>query len=452
MTVSVASGATTAEADPPQHSWHVLGRSWPHGPRELASTLAWLRMCAIGGQVLTVVVVAGWLKIAIPLVELSLGIGVLAAFGCFAFWRLRRRTRVTTADAVAHIAVDTLALGYLLYLTGGATNPFVSLLVMPITLAAAALPLLPVAIVAALAVATYLLLMHFHVPLPSMHGFGTAAGDQLHIIGMAISFAITATMLGFFIARLARALRAHQADAELERVRALRDEGILAIATQAASTAHELNTPLSTIQTLLAELGRERADDAPLRADIALLAGQAERCRVILRELVTVGRSQLAGSVDTTTVGAFTSSACDSFRLLRPEIEVEYTIDAELQERAIGVVPALQHALVNLLNNAADASLANGSTRIELAVQRSGERLDLCIRDFGKGMPANAQQQPGWRFETTKRDGLGLGLALANATAERFGGNLLVLPAAAGGTEQHLRLPLANLENPHHDQ
>ena len=429
----------------------VSGHSWPHGPRELASTLSWLRMCAVGGQLLTIVVVAGWLRIEIPVLALLAGIALLGLFGFFAFWRLRRDWRVTATESVVHITVDTLVLGYLLYLSGGATNPFVSLLVMPITLAAAALPLRPVAIVASLAVATYLLLMRWHVPLPSMHGFGTTAGDQLHIIGMAISFAITASMLGFFIARLARALRAQQADAELERERTLRDEGILAIATQAASTAHELNTPLSTMRTLLAELGHEHAADPALGADIALLAGQAERCRVILRELVTVGRNQLAGAGEATTVGAFADSACDSFRLLRPEVDVTYSIASELQDHAITVVPALRHALINLLNNAADASLGAGSTRIELDVRRAGGLLDLSIRDHGKGMPSNAAPLGGLRFETTKLDGLGLGLALANATAERFGGHLVALPAAGGGITQHLRLPLATLDNPRHD-
>ncbi|MCB1577137.1 MAG: sensor histidine kinase, partial [Xanthomonadales bacterium] len=208
------------------------GQTWPHGSRQLLSTLAWLRLCAIGGQALTVAFVAAWLGIAIPVGALFAGIGVLAAFSLLAFWRLRRQTRVSATESMIHITIDTVVLGYLLYLTGGATNPFISLLVMPITLAATALPLRSVSIVAALAVTTYLLLMRFYVPLPEAVAVDTLSGFNLHLTGMAISFAITAGMLGYFIARLARALRAQQAEAELERERALRDEGILAIATQ----------------------------------------------------------------------------------------------------------------------------------------------------------------------------------------------------------------------------
>lgn len=428
------------------------GRTWPHGPRQLVATLAWLRMWAVAGQALTVLFVAYVLELAIPVPALLSGIGALTLFGLYAFWRLRQPRAIGAWQPVAHIGVDTLVLGYLLYLTGGASNPFVSLLVMPITLAATALPLLSVSAVATLSVGTFLLLMLFHVPLPQLGGDDALQPFSLHLTGMAISFAITAGMLGYFIARLARALRAQQAEAELERERALRDEGILAIATQAASTAHELNTPLSTMRTLLAELGREHHADAALSADLRLLASQAERCRDILRELVKVGSSQLAGSAEWISVSALADSTRDAFSLLRPEIEVAFSINDSVGARRIAVVPALHHAIINLLNNAADASLGNGDTRVELAIDGNDSVLELDVRDYGRGMSEGVTPTAGLRFETTKRDGLGLGLALANATAERFGGTLVARAAAGGGTLQRLRLPLATLDNPPHEQ
>lgn len=428
------------------------GRSWPHGPRQLVSTLAWLRLCAIAGQALTVIFVSRILGLPIAVVPLYAGIGVLALFCLYAFWRLRQSSSIGAMLPVAHIAVDTLVLGYLLYLTGGARNPFVFLLVMPIALAATALPLRSVSVVAVLSTATYFLLMFFHVPLPEMHGDHLLSGFNLHLAGMAISFAITAGMLGFFIARLARALRAQQAEAELERERTLRDEGILAIATQAASTAHELNTPLSTIRTLLGELAREHGEDATLAADIRLLVGQAERCRVILKDLVKIGSNQLAGVAVSMSVAEFADAARQSINLLRPEVEVRYRVGEEPGKRRMAVVPALQHALINLLNNAVDASLANGESRIELDVDESELMLELHVRDFGAGMQATRQRRPGSHFESTKRDGLGLGLALANATAERFGGTLDGSDAEGGGTRQRLRLPLATLENASNEQ
>jgi len=229
----------------------TIQRTGFHNARELTWTLAWLRLCAVAGQALTVAVVAFGMHLPIPVTGLALGILALLAFAVFVFWRLRQPWPVTSLEAVAHIAVDIAALSWLLHLTGGETNPFVSLLVLPITLAAAALPLRHVAIVALLAAFCYLALIPWHVPLPV-----TATEDggdfSLHVIGMAINFVIMAAALSFFVTRLARMLRAHESEIQRERERALRDEGILAIATQAAGAAHELNTPLSTMRTLLA--------------------------------------------------------------------------------------------------------------------------------------------------------------------------------------------------------
>lgn len=410
--------------------------------RELAETLAWLRLCAVAGQTLTVAIVALVLRIAIPVAPLAFGIGALAAFAAFAFWRLRQPWPVHLVEAFGHIAVDIGVLSWLLYFSGGATNPFVSLLVMPIALAAAALPLRYVIAVALLAAACYLLLVPWHVALPPLHASDSGAFN-LHVAGSVANFVVTAAVLAFFIARLARALRERERDVQRERERTLRDEGILAIATQAAGTAHELNTPLSTIRTLLAELRREHAGNDMLTEDLTLLAGQAERCRDILRELVAVGSRQLVGTPQRLALTRFVHDCENQFRLLRPEIELQVDIEAGADAREIEAAPTLRHALINLLSNAADASLGAGKPAIELGVTAGAKQVEFSVRDHGNGSAPGH----GVAFQTSKRDGLGLGLALAHATAERLGGTLRAEALANGGWRQRLRVPLATTDN-----
>jgi two-component system sensor histidine kinase RegB len=415
----------------------AIPRTGFHNARELTWTLAWLRLCAVAGQALTVAVVAFGMQLPIPAASLAFGIAALFAFALAVFWRLGRPWPVTSPEAVAHIAVDIAALGWLLYLTGGATNPFVSLLVLPITLAAAALPLRDVAIVAMLAAIVYLALIPWYVPLPMLH----ASGDfNLHVLGMAINFVIMAAALSFFVTRLARLLRARESEIQRERERALRDEGILAIATQAAGAAHELNTPLSTMRTLLAELKREHAAEPALADDIDLLAGQAERCRDILRELVAVGSRQLSGAPERRPLSEFVRDAEARFHLLRPEVDLAIAIENDAGERTIEAEPSLDHALINLLSNAADASLAAGRNRIELRVAANASQAEFGVRDFGAGTAAALSARSA--FQSNKRDGLGLGLALALATAERMGGELRAEIQADGGLLQRLRIPL----------
>lgn len=432
--------------------------SWSQGaPRELARTLAWLRVCAVSGQALTVAIVARVFGMPIAVMPLALGIAALAAFALFAFWRLDKTWPLGLAEVFGHIVVDIGVLSWLLFFSGGATNPFVSLLVMPIALAAAAMPLRYVLAVALLAAACYLGLIPWHVALPPQHL--AATGDfNLHVAGMAINFVVTAAVLAFFIARLARALRTREAEIQHERERALRDEGILAIATQAAGTAHELNTPLSTIRTLLAELCREQCGNAALESDLAILTKEAERCRDILRELVAVGGRQLAGTPQRLALSRFVADCVNHFHLLRPEIELDTSTDATADSRAIElrttidtatdsriveVSPNLRHALINLLNNAADASLAAGHSNIELHTTCIAERVEFGVRDHGFGIAPSTDIA----FRSSKRDGLGLGLALAHATAERLGGELTAEAAAGGGSLQRLRIPLATADN-----
>jgi two-component system sensor histidine kinase RegB len=410
--------------------------------RGLAETLAWLRLVAIGGQAMTVAAVVFGLALPIPVVPLALGIGALGLFALFAFLRLEQPWPVSLAEAFGHVAVDILALAYLLYWTGGVENPFVSLLVIPMALAAAALSLRYVAAVAVLASTCFVLLIRWHEPLPPLHAARFGATD-LHVVAVCANFVVTAVVLAFFIARLARALRAREGEVRRERERTLRDEGILAIATQAAGTAHELNTPLSTIRTLLVELQRERADEPTLAADLALLIGQAERCRDILRKLVQVGSRRLAGTPERLTLAGFVDACEHQFGLLRPEISLAIAFDGDAGERGIEAAPDLAHALINLLSNAGDASLAAGSADIGLRVAVVGRHAEFAVRDHGAGIAPGH----GAPFKTSKQHGLGLGLALAHSTAERLGGELAAHAAPDGGLIQRLRVPLLANDN-----
>ena len=420
---------------------HASRRGFLRRARGLTETLAWLRQCAVAGQASTVAVVALAFDMPITVVPLALGIGALALFSVFAFWRLRQPWPVGMPEAFGHVAVDIAALAFLLYWSGGVNNPFVALLVMPIALAAAAMPLRYVAAVASLAAACFLLLIPWHVALPPLPQ--DAGTFNLHVAGITANFVITAAALAFFIARVARALRDREAEVQLERERALRDEGILAIATQAAGTAHELNTPLSTSRTLLAELQREQAANPALAADLALLSGQAERCRDILRELVAIGSRQLAGAAQALTLATFARECEERFRLLRPEVVLQVSISEAVGAQVIEAAHDLRHALINLLSNAADASLAVGSTAVELLIAADAGKAEFGVRDHGHGIAPGG----GLAFRTSKHDGLGLGLALAHSTAERLGGELIAQVPTDGGLLQRLRVPLATADN-----
>lgn len=413
------------------------------GPAALARSVAWLRLCAIAGQSIAVLFCAFWMRIPLPLLPLLMGIGVLAVFAALASWRLGQPQPLREWEAIVHVAVDTLVLGYLLYCTGGASNPFITLLLMPIALSAAALSARGVLIIATLTGIAYLLLLNFYIPLEiGQTQFGHLS---LTVTGMGVNFVITAVLLGFFINRLAHSVRLQQREVQRVRERALRDEGILAIATQAAGAAHELNTPLSTMRTLLPELRREYAADAMLAEDLDLLQSQVERCRTILREMVAFGKAQLSQEPERLSLADFIHGCLERFQLLRPEAELTLSMDAELAKLMLRSPPGLRHALLNLLNNAVDASALNASDAVSFTIQREGGWLAFIVGDRGPGFNSDFEQVT--LGNSGKQSGLGIGLALAEATAERLQGELFTASTSAGA-EMRLRLPLTVIAAP----
>jgi two-component system sensor histidine kinase RegB len=418
----------------------------PIGPFALTRTLAWLRLCAIAGQSMAVMVCSWWMHIDIPTLSLLLGIDMLAVFAVFAAWRISQPWPVREWETVCHIVADTLVLSYLLYFTGGARNPFITLLLVPIALSAAALSVRAVLAIAAIAAAAYAVLLYWYVPLPMNELSSIDHGFSLHVAGMGVNFVVTALLLGFFINRLATAVRLQQQEVQRVRERALRDEGILAIATQAAGAAHELNTPLSTMRTLLPELRREHASDAVLDEDLELLEGQVERCRTILREMVAFGKAQLSQEPERVKLPAFIHGCVERFQLLRPEAELDLKVAPQLESLVLRTPPGLRHALLNLLNNAVDASALRDSHSVALEVRRNEQWLEWRVRDRGPGFAAAGTTAV--IGNSGKQSGLGIGLALAEATAERLAGELIITNTG-DGAEMCLRLPLfAIAENP----
>ena len=170
------------------------------------------------------------------------------------------------------------------------------------------------------------------------------------------------------------------------------------------------------------------------------MTGEVERCRGILRDMVEYGRQQLAGTAQATALGDYVRESVDRFRLLRPEAEVTTQVAPESRRQRIAVQPGLAHALLNLMQNALDASLHNGSHTVILHAAIDGSRVEFVIGDHGDGL--SAHRTVSLPTVSDKPDGLGIGLALARSTIERMHGELHAR-SDAGGTFVHVTLPRA---------
>ena len=419
-----------------------------------------LRAIEVGVQVAVIATAVYALDMALPtrhLLGLTLG---LALVNLLTWWRLHLPWPVTDVELAGHLLVDIGVLTALLYFSGGSTNPFITLYLLPLSIAAAILPLRYTWAVTGTALACYATLMFVYAPLPkqtisvtlldkllqvAMHDtYGshrTQSGFGLHLLGMWLNFVLSAVLIAWFVARMAQSLRERDMQLAQAREETLRNEQVLALGTLAAGTAHELGTPLATMAVIATELERDHAHNPALTEDLRLLRTQTQRCKEILTRLTS--RSDAATSVN---CEHYLQTLIEQWQLAHPQNVMRAHFAGAQPAPRIVVEQTLDQSIFNLLNNAADVS----PDGIELNVHWDDTQLILEIRDHGPGIGTEVATRVGDAFFTTKAPGggLGIGLFLANATIERLGGTVSLFNHDGGGACARVTLPIQSLRKP----
>lgn len=394
--------------------------------------LSHLRWLAVAGQSAAVLLVTAVMHIALPVAPLWAGIAALALFNVYASWRSRRAARAGDAEVFAHVLVDIAVLAWLVAWSGGVENPFSSLFLLPIALSILALGGIWIWATAAASVAGFATAALVAVPLPHVHGaFGDAFG--LHKLGMLVTFAVSVAVVLIFFTRMASAWRQSEREVAALRERFARDEGIVALATHAASVAHELNTPLGTLTLMVEDMAADA--DGVRRDELATMRALIDDCRDRVRELASPADRDSDAGIDLDRV-------IDRWRLVRPAVDLRRSGSAAGLGR---LDPAVGHLIQALLNNAADASGQAGQSRVDLHIEAAGQGMAASIRDYGSGMRFAQAVLPATLFRTSKPDGMGIGLALSHATVERLGGTLSMQAATDGpGVVVSFHLPVVS--------
>ena len=247
--------------------------------------LFWLRNLAIIGQLATIAVVQMFFGVHLPLPAMLMVIGLEVIFNALTWIRVARARPETDFELLGQLWVDLGALSALLFLSGGTTNPFVSLYLPSLAIAAAVLPWHLMIWLAAFAVACYAALGLDSVPLNMDN---PANLFDYYRAGMWVNFMVSVGLIAWFVARMSNALRQRDAALREAQERLLRDERAVALGVQAATVAHEIGTPLSTIAMLTEELRDAARSDqglAPYSADLDLLEQQMTLCTSALARL-----------------------------------------------------------------------------------------------------------------------------------------------------------------------
>ncbi|MCX4245498.1 HAMP domain-containing histidine kinase [Paraliomyxa miuraensis] len=351
------------------------------------------------------------------------------------------RGRATRTIAGLHLLVDATMLTVLLGISGGATNPFTTVYFLPITLATQVSPRWTWALAGYCLVGFAALFVM--QPLPQGPP-GHEAHFAGHLRGMWVAFGVSGLLITTFVHRIALSLARQRKELARLREQTMQDRHLAALGTLAAGAAHELGTPLGSIQLLVGELphmGQEEREEA-----LATVKRELSRCKGIVHRMASPQLSAQAVAADGGPSWPLRALGEQATRVAE---------EGGVPLRIRGPSPAgvelrrprepLEQIVRELVANAVDACRRRGDgAGIVLWLGTEGDDAIVEVRDRGVGMAAEVAANAFNPFYSTKAEGegMGLGLYLARAQLRQLGGTLELRSLPDRGTTMRITLPL----------
>lgn len=399
-----------------------------------------LRWLAVAGQIATILMVDYVMGIPLPIVWLLAAPAGLVLVNLISAPLAARQAEVEDRSLMIALLTDVAALTWLLFLTGGAANPFAALYLLQVVLGAVLLaPIYAWALIAVTTLCFAGLGLHSRpLNLPPARE-GSLLG--LYLQGSLICFVLMAVLLVLFVTRISQNLRERDAAVAAMRQQTAEHDHIVRLGLLASGAAHELGTPLASLSVILSDWKRMPAltQDADLAQDMATMQAEVERCKAIVTGILLSAGEARGLAPQRTTLRAFVADVVASWSGDGVAVEIH---DELSQNPAIIADPALRQVLGVLFDNAVEA----GARRIAVTIAQADEVLSIAVRDDGPGFAASVLQAWGKPYNSTKpRAGAGLGLFLLMNVVRSLGGRVDASNPPAGGAEVRLSLPLSAL-------
>lgn len=398
-----------------------MASSFDASLRATLQRIIWLRHFTVTIYLLSMLAGILLFKWQFPWLPLGLlYLALLASSGITRWWLQDAKKTVTPTHIAGQLTIDILGHSVWLFLLGGATNPFTAWFLLPLTIAAATLQARYVWSLTVFTILLYSALFSNFQPLP------TNEPEQaffLHVFGMWLAFVSAAVLVASVVAAIGRQLRQNQQALAVSREAALRQQQVMGLAVQAAGAAHRLSTPLATLTILVDELLAEQPS-AALEKDLRVMQLQLQACRAELNRLRASDEPTARLAADEAILHVL-----EDWRVIRPTGQMAWSL------RGTGPVPniatpfAIRQAIMNILDNAADASPDWQS----LTLRWEPGRCWLKIEDQGAGFDG--------RVGPSSEGGLGVGVALTISAIEAAGGTITWQLRSSGGTCVRITLP-----------
>ena len=377
-----------------------------------------LRWIVYIGQIAAILTVQFFLKFKFDYIDciLIVFLGILS--NLYLKFKIREN-QLNNSISTAYLFFDIIQLGFLIYLTGGITNPFIVLIIVPSVLSAQYLNLLSTV---ALTMLTIIILfitsfLYYELPHPEIMHFHA---PNYYLYSIPIAILISLIFLVYFSFQFGKETRIRkEAYDKMQEIMAQENE-LLSLGGQAAAAAHSLGTPLSTILLTAKELKKEFGHNIKFKTDLDLLISQSNRCSEILKKL---SLNPIIEDEFLDTEVTFSNYIHEIVRSYQKISEKIFVINSEEFKNQVKSHKSLEivYGLRNFIGNANKFS----NYSIEVTIKSDEKFSEILIQDDGPGFPEDIIDKLGEPYIRTSSNkdeskiGLGLGTFIGKTLLEK---------------------------------
>ena len=344
------------------------------------STYVNLRWIAYIGQLSAILIVEFFLKfkfnyfICISIIFFSVLTNLYLQFKI-------KENQLNNFTSTIYLSYDILQLGLLLFITGGITNPFVFLIIIPAVFSSQYLNIWSSIILVLFITIVLVILTFFHYDLPHPTVASFHAPDY-YLYGIPLSIVIGLIFLVYFGVKFGSESRIRRKAYDKIHELMAKENELLSLGGQAAAAAHSLGTPLSTILLTVKEIQKEFGNEHKIKKDLDLLVSQSNRCSEILKKL-SLNPNIEDGFIDSNlSFYDYVNEIVRSYKEISSKV---FIINSEKYENPINTHKSIEiiYGLRNFIGNANKFS----KKKIEIFLSSNKKITEITIRDDGPGFP-----------------------------------------------------------------
>ena len=393
-------------------------------------TLVNLRWMAIAGQLIAINLVHHYLGLEFPIIQSHIIIFIGLVTNLYLQFKIKTN-QLKDVYSSLFLIYDLIQLSLLLYLTGGISNPFSLLLIVPGIVSSTFLSMGTTIILGAITIILLSVLTKFYLPLPGLVEYGFNF-PIFYLLGMLISIIVGLVFLSYFGIKFSgETKKRSEALNKLQQVIAKEYE-LESLGGQAAAAAHSLGTPLATITVVAKELRKEIKEDSKYSKDLDLLISQTKRCGDILKQ---ISQKQIIEDkfMNAIKLEDLLVEILKSF-LETSEKKITIKSNKDINKINISRTPEIIYGLRNFIGNAVKFSYE----KVIVEIESNKENIIVTIQDDGPGFPEDVIGIIGEPYIKSRsrqlniKSGLGLGTFLGKTLLERQGANLTFYNSNSG--------------------